>query len=795
MLLKEIRLAFRRIITDINYSIINLIGLTISISFSFLIYIYISDETSFDQHIPDADNIYRISSDFELSGHRDIYSNAPRPMGPALVDEFPSILAATKIMGYNGLQNHSGYIRSNEKTIHSPHLFAADSNFLKVFNLPLLEGNANGLHHPNTTLISEAMALKLFGKATGVIGEKIKLENEMTVEVSGVIKEQSQPTYLPFEVIVSYTTFYSTSESEIWWYGGHVYTYVRTQSDFDPELINENWQPFYDKYMKSTFDELNGTAKIIFQPLRKLYLSPEFIWEPYPHGSMGNIRIFASIAIFLLVVAGFNYINLSLSHSYYKQDEVWVRKVLGASKSNIVRQQLLESLILSFFTSLLSISLLSTIFPLFTDQLRHSYPFSFIKHPGMIAMIFGMSALLAIFSNIYPATYLARHFKYQGPSEKKIIIRRIFVTGQQVIAIVLIVCTLVVVDQINYLKNMDVGFDQNGLILVNIRDSKIKKNLDAFQHSVDNIAGVLGTTRIDETPRSGPNEFTYLIQNKNGEYVSNPSQTLEVGLNFLSTLGMELIAGRPFSREDHEYQGVIINSFLAEKLGYEFDEVIGVKIKFGEDDERSRSVIGVVKDFRMGSAQQMSQSMTLGYWATSNRHLMIRLQPGHEKEVLDLIRDEWLAFGSDLPFQYAYVSDEFDFLLEAENRLYSLLIIGSVLIIFISCLGLLGLTAHTVAHRTKEIGIRKVMGAGSIQLYLLILKDFFKTYLIALLIGLLIAWFIATWWLENYPVRVNFDMINYGITSFISFTIILLTLSFHAVKAIYANPAESLRDE
>ncbi len=793
MELRELKFATRKLIKDSNHTLINLIGLTISISFSFLIFLYVFEQSSYDKHIADAENIYRVSSDFHINGHQDIYSNSPRPMGKTLVEEFPSIIAATKIMGYNGLQIHSGFMWQNENHIKSDHLFVADSNFLKVFNLPLLQGDVRALHNPNSAIISKTTAKKLFGSEEPM-GQTIKLEDQSTAQVTGVFEDLPNASYMKFEVIVSYTTFYPGTDSEIWWYGGHVYTYIKTTSSFEPKIVQERWDDFFNKYMKPTFDELNGTANIILQPLLDLYLSEEFIWEPYPHGSETNIQTFTLIGIFLLLVAAFNYTNLSLSYAFHRQEEMRTKRILGANKIQIVKQNLTEAALTSVLIALLSISLVGTLLPIFNQFTEQVAPINLITTPSHSLIILGMSLMVTLAASVFPSFKIASMASDED-NPNNLTVRKIFVSGQLSIAVALIACTIIVVDQLSYLRRIDVGFDKENLVVLHINDRNLRKDLDAFQNKVKTISGVVDVTRIDEPPVTGANEFTYQLQSKSGTFVSNPSQTFEVGHDFFKTMGIDLIAGRPFRTEDTEYKGVIINEFLSDKMGYSPEEAIGAKMIFGEDDPIDRKVIGVAKDFRLGSVHDPDQAMTISLNEPRGRYLIIRLDEKNQQKTINKIKSEWSNFGSNLPFQYTVMTDDFGQLLARENRLFELLVIGSILIILISCLGLIGLVAHIVTQRTKEIGIRKVMGASSTHLYALLQKDFLKTYLIALAIGSVVAWFIGNSWLENYSYRIEMSGFPFATTAVISLLIILFTLSYHTFHIIKSNPIDSLRDE
>ena len=344
-------------------------------------------QLSYDKHLANADQIFRVSSDFVINGHRDIYANAPRPMGYTLQQEFPPVLAATKITGYNGLTTHTGYLQSGDKQILCEHLFAADSNFLKVFEIPMVSGGEDALRHANTAVISETLAMKLFN-STDVIGKQMELEDQSIVEITGVFQDHPQATYFKYEALVSYTTFFKSEQSEIWWYGGHVMTYLRTIPGFQPSDIYTNWDPFFRKYMKPTFDQLNGTANIILQPLTEIHLWEPYIWEPYPHGNLEELIIFGSIGLFLLLVACFNYTNLTLSQSCQRRSEVGIRKVLGANRTQLIRYRVLESLVIGWFASLLAISLLYAFNPVIEYLDSGVAPIDFLHQPFSILIIF-----------------------------------------------------------------------------------------------------------------------------------------------------------------------------------------------------------------------------------------------------------------------------------------------------------------------------------------------------------------------------------------------------------------------
>ena len=801
MNLNLLKISLRNLLKNRVYTFINLIGLTLGISFAFLIYVYVKHQKSYDKHIPEAENVYRISADFTISGRQHIYSNAPRPMGATLVDEYPGIEHAVKLFGYNGLRTHKGLLWNGDQFTHSNNAYVVDTSFFEVFQLPLIEGDpATALKAPGNIVIAKSIAQNLFGD-TSAIGKSILLEEGADVVVTGVFEDITKPTHLPFDVLISYQTYFNSNETEQWWYGAHVYTYVRTNSTFKPSDVNDNWQPFFDKYMKETFDDLNGTAEIIFQPITSVYLSEEYIWEPHPHGSAQNVYIFSIVGVFLLIVACFNYTNLSLSLSLIRSKEVGIRKFLGAGINSIRRQFLAESILTSLLAAVLSISFISVIFPTFNYLTQQNLSFSFIDRPTELITLLLLGILIGIISGIYPAFYISsfqvssvlKSVKIVMPKQH-ISIRKVLVVLQQVISIVLIICTLVVIDQLNFVREMDTGFTKKDLVFIDVRDSIIRNQLNVFEQDLRNIPEVINVSRSNDTPESGINEFSFEIENADGEFTLSSTQVMDVGLNFTETMEMQLLAGRSFTESDNDYKGVIINRYLAEKMGYTPEKAIGANIRFPDGDDEKRIIVGVVENVILGPATVPQQSLTLGYNRYHRAFLMVRIEDYNQQETLMTMQKLWEKYGSTFPFNYSFLDDQLDSLLGKEDSLYNLLVAASLLIIFISCLGIFGLVSYTAVQRTKEIGIRKVLGAKSITLFYVVIKEFLSSSFIALLIATGLAWYIGSEWLNNFAYRTQFEWNNVIVAGIISIVITLFTLSYHTLQVIKTNPVESLKE-
>ncbi len=786
---------------DRAYTFINIIGLTLGISFSFLIFLYVSYELSFDDHIDQSENVYRLAADFTLDGHRDIYSNVPRPIGAALVREYPGIKSSVRLVGYNGLQVHEGLIWDEEDYVTSKNAFVVDSSFFEVFRLPLIAGDSStALKEPKSIVISESMANNIFGGETA-LGKLLKLEEGEEAVVTGIFADIDKPTYLPFDILISYNTYFNYQYAADWWYGAHVYTYVRTTPEFKPSDVNNNWLPFFEKYMKQTFDRLNGTADVIFQPLTSLHLAPEYIWEPYAHGSLQNVYVFIVVGAFLLIVACFNYTNLALSKSLSRAKEVGVRKALGASKQSLSFQFISESVLTALIASLISISFIIAILPTFNQLVGQNLTLNFLDKPLTLLIILCIGVVVGIISGVYPAFHIssleaAKVLKggLTDSGSNNLSVRKGLVMFQQVISLSLIICTLVVIDQVVFARHRDIGFDKDNLVLIDLRDEAIRSKIKAFQQDVSNIAGVENVTRMNDTPMSGLNEFSYMVEKANGEFESIPTQLMEVSDNYLETMGIELLSGRTFIEADSNYKSVLINKYQANYLGYTTQEVVGARFRFPEDDEK-RTIIGVVNNFSMGSATDPLKSLTISYYNGGRRYMGIRVSNQNQAEVIEKIAMLWKSYEPTYPFEYTFMDEQLDSLLGKEDRLYNLLVFGSILIIFVSCLGLFGLVSFTALQRTKEIGIRKVLGANSFKLYYTLIHDFIKLSAMAFVIAAGFSWYFGTMWLDNFAFRTDFDWFNLIIAALASILITLITLSYHAQKVIKANPVDSLKEQ
>ncbi|MFY0689220.1 MAG: ABC transporter permease [Cyclobacteriaceae bacterium] len=786
------KIFLRKFLRHPSKYIFNLVGITLSLCFSYVIYSHISNELSYDEHHTNKNRVYRLTSDFTFEGQSDRYANTPRPVGAALVREYPGIVASVKIIGFNGLQNHSGYLNVNGSSIRSKQLFASEATFFEVFDQELISGTKDALKEPNSIVITQSLAKKLFGEAPPM-GQIITLEDNVKVEIKAVIKDSDNSTHLPFEALVSYSTYFDTENTEKWWFGGHVYTYVLTTETFNPKTVYNDWDTFHNKYFKSTLEPLNGQAKIIFQPVTDIHLAKPLIWEPYPHGNKSNLIIFGAIAIFLLVMACFNQINLSLSSTFKDMSHVATKKAFGARRSDLIKSDLIESAYMWLLGALHSIALLAALVPAFSQYFNLTASLERIGRHLWLLEIALIAVICSVIAAIVPAIINSRTSQYTLRSSAQYFFRsrRTITTLQQVLAFSIVTFTLVVFAQIQFVQNRDHGFESDNLLIINIEGIQFKNELTGLINDLRSHASINGVSLADETPLTGINEFTFQIQAPEGKFTSTPSQTIAVGDDYLSTMGLKLLAGRPLDKRDNHYRGVLINQRLADKHQIDINNFSKVRMRFNDNESTERWIVGVVENFSLGSAHEKTQGMAIGY-RDGKRNNLIVSAPSNE---LTRIKQIWNDNVDGYPMIYAYMTDELNLLHEAEVNLYHLLVIGCFMIILIAMLGQIGLSVDLAMKRSKEIAIRKVCGANNSSLVVLMFKGFMINMAVTILIGSGVAWYLSNQWLNNFHYRLEFNFQWVFIAGLISILPIVGVTFIHTLKISQSNPAVSLKFE
>ncbi len=799
MLKNLLVIAVRSLTKRMSYSVLNIAGLATGMAFAFLLWIYISHQHSYDRHFTNARNIYRVNIDCNMNGKRDVYSNVPQPVARALKNDYPFIEETLRV----GLTNHTGVIEYEGKRIKSEELLIAEASIFQFFDREFFSGIAHqALIEPNSIVISESLAYKIFG-SLDVIGKTVLFPQEKKIlKVTGVMKDEFRPSHLPMEAVISWATF---PEYELdWWYGAHTYTYISLTEGSSVKNLSDQMPSFFTKYMKPTFDEFSGTGRIFFQPLTDIYLSEEYVWEPYPHGSRGNVMALSLVAAFLIVFAIINYINMATARAVERAAEVGIRKVLGSTRSFLWLQFFSESMILALFSGVIALALSWTLLPYFnhlTDLSLSSRSFFEWKN---VAMLSFLAAAIGLFAGMFPAFYLSSvealkivkgRFASSGQGE---FLRKALVTTQFLIAALLIAGIWIVYQQIGFIKSKEIGFEKENLVNIRIpEDSSLEQGLPFFINEVKRLPEVVSATLTNVDMHKEANSFSPVLRNEDGSTFRMGADLIQVDADFIETIGASIIEGRNFrenSRAEQE-SAVLINEAAAKKFGWSEKALEGTFAGWTFEEPANRKVIGVVKDFHLGVSYQLVHPtiILLSYGGGSN--LYLRIQGDEIRRTISRIETNWSKSFPNHKMEFSFVDENLASLYHREQKFLSLLAALCVIILFIASLGVIGLISYTTLQKRKEIAIRKVLGSSFQSILTLLSGKFIRLLLIANLMALPLSWYLLQLWLNNFAYRIEISPIPFVIAFFSCLVFTACSLLFHTVRAAKRNPIDALKYE
>ncbi len=800
MLAHILKTSFSHLRKNRSYALLNVLGLSLGIACVFLISLYLRNETSYDQHFTNADQIYRLGVEYTFDDKVDQFANGPRPLAKTLHDEFPQVQAHTRIVGVNGLFTHSALLKTAEGLVKTEQAFYADSTYFQVFEHKFITGNpASALNNPNSLVVSDKLALKLFN-SLDVLGKTLKIDNQLEVQITGVFREDDHPTHLPVEALVSWVHDARPGEDERW-LGWHTYSYIRLTETATIDDISSGLPALYEKFMKPTFDQVGGTAKILTQPLTSIHLESDLQWEAYSNGNKTTVYVFMTVAIFIVVLISINYTNLATAQALQRFREIGIRKILGSSRKLILLQLVVDSFITTLIATLLSLILILISLPFFADitgiLLEASVVFSRSSNLLLLGVLW---ILVSTVSGIYPAFYISR-FQPQDAVQGQYhtgTIRKVLVGIQFFIAIALLFATSTVIRQTDYVLSKDLGFDRENTMVVQVRDTSLQKRLESLKNEWLSISGVSDAATTSSFPGEALVQVLLDIKEPDGSYNGTGVEFMEVSPEFPETLGMTVVAGRTFDRSmaTDLTQSLMINEAAAEVLGG-VQQAIGRKFGVGTDSLGAPidyDIIGVVKDFHTISLQAAIQPVVI-FPTEENSAILLKVNSNQSRQVLGQLETAWTDLNSQFPFEYTFLDDGFISLHSKEADLQKLLTYFSVLIVFIACLGLIGLVSYTIKRKARELTIRKVIGSPNSALIRLILNNQLPSVLIAVVIAIPVAWYVMLQWLENFAYHTQLQWTQALLVALIIVATALLTMSYHVLKATRVNPTKVLRHE
>jgi putative ABC transport system permease protein len=791
MLKNYLKIAWRNLMKNKVFSFINILGLTIGITVCMMIFLFIMNEFSFDKFHKQGKNIYRVMRGFDISKSRVPYLSGP--YATALLNDFPNeIKKAVRVMPSNGLVSF-GDISFNEKK-----LYIVDDGFFSMFSFPLVKGNASTvLKDPASVVLTETTAKKYFGKQDPT-GKVIEIDKYRRLKVTGIAKDVPSNSHLNFDLVMPLSNYYNQDWFKVWINNNH-FVYVLLDEHTDKAQLEKRFPQFMQKYMGKEMARMGAHFDLALTPLQDIYFEPASAFDNVKHGDKTVVYIFLSVAVLILVIACINFMNLSTIRAVERSKEVGLRKVMGALRNHLVWQFIGESILLTVISCILSIGLLELLMPLYNQLLGYSLTVTWSALPIYLFLL-GVIIAVGFLAGSYPAFFLSAFSPIQALKGKLqfgkggSLFRQALVVVQFSISVLLIIGTIVILTQMKYVKNKELGYSKEQTVIVPIDNNDMYDHRNTFKNELQNNSNIASVSLMSGEPGGFFDIHTFEAEGQRDQ--SWKSRTEFADFEYVKTLGLKIIAGRDFSAQyaTDSTDAVLINRTAATKLGFTPEEAVGKWIKNTVRDSARRRVIGVVEDFNFLSLKENMDALIISP-SEDKRVAVIKTKSGNIQSAIKSIKDVYNKVAPVYPFEYSFLDQKFDELYKADIRQQSILSVFSGLAIFIACLGLFGLASFTAAKRTKEIGVRKVLGSSTENIVMLLSKDLLKPVLIATLIAIPAGYFAMTNWLQNFAYRTPLHWWVFVLAAVITFTIALFTVCIKAVKASLANPATSLRTE
>ena len=793
MIKNYLRVAFRNLWRHKGFSLLNIIGLTVGMTAFFLVFLYVTFELSYDSFYSNADRVYRIVADLKTPAGTE-HSNAPPvPTAVHMADYLPEVQSATRVsLGDNWM-----VIRDNE-VFETDGVASGDSTFFQVFNLPFVKGDPRtALAHPNDIVLSESTAKKFFGNANPM-GKVLTLTRiKFPGTVTGVMKDIPENSHLKISMIMSSSTTQLQGPSlDSSWNDYYLNSYVLLKPGASAASLQAKLPGYLAKMASPALFRNRQVPTLQLEPVRDIYLYSTR--DDSKTGHITNVIIFSIIGAFIVLIAGINFVNLTTARSVERAKEVGIRKVVGAGKWMLAGQFIGESIILCLIAYVLAVGLSALMLPLFNQLAGKEVSVGIFAQPRYLAILLAIAVLIGFFAGLYPALVLSSFRPVAvlkgkfSTGTRGIVLRKGLVIVQFTIAIGLMIATLVVYFQLSYMRNQDLGFSKEQKLVMDTRDDSAKL---AFKQVLYSIPGVLSNTLASNVPGMFDFRQGCQIENQRGEMQPANLVVYFGDYDYLSQMGMKIATGRDFSRafRTDSSQAMIINETAVKELGYTSPEqAIGKRFnQFGQ----SGMIIGVVRDFHLRSLQDPIRGLTIRVEPRICDLICATIDGHRVPQTLAAVEAKWKQILPSRPFSYFFLDEFFDRQYRSEQHFGQLFLNFAVLAIFISCLGLMGLAAYSTVQRTKEIGVRKVVGASVGNIVYLLSRDFLVLVGWAFLVAAPLSWFFVNGWLSGFAYRIGSYWWIFVLAGVTALAIALATVSWQAIRAALVNPVKSLRSE
>jgi len=792
------RIALRNLRKDKWYSFLNILGLTIGITFSLFLIFYVTDELSYDRYNKNADRIYRINSYIHEKDKNTNWAITQLPLGPQLKKDYPEV---EEMVRFNSRERT--LFKNGENSFYETKIFYVDSTIFSVFSYKFLQGNAStALKAPFDIVITRSLADKYFGKHEYAIGKTLKTVYD-TYKVTGVIEDVPENSHIRFDMLIAMSTILKNmplQDGQQNWGNFSYYTYLLLKPGTNINAFNKKLDIVYKKFVEPFFKQFEVSMRYDVQNITSIHLHSNLQMEPEELGSMSYIWIFSSVAFFMLLIACINYMNLTTARSARRAKEIGIRKVTGSSKEQLISQFLSESLITAFIAVFLSVCLVIILLPLFNSLSGKEFTVATLFKPLNIGLLIAVTFFTGLVGGSYPAFYLSS-FKpvniLKGSLSKasaNVNLRRTLVVLQFSIAMVMLICTWVVYSQLNYVRQKDLGFDKNQVMTVIVNTGQDERSkIFAMNNELRGLQGIKQVGTANSYPgNSNINLNLFVVETKNGN-VNKAVECYNADEHFFDVLGIKIIKGRNFSSLADTLHSIVVNQSMADYFGW--DEPLGKRLKFpGDTSNNYLEVIGVFKDFHQKSLYNPIAPLLLFYGPNSNM-IQIKINTSNIHNSIAKTESVWKKYFPQLPFEYKFLDQDFNSQYAADQKRGKIFAAFSILTIIITCLGLLGLTAFTTQQKQKEISIRRVMGASILQVVTLITKNYLWLALISAFIAFPIAWYFMNKWLQIFPYNTGLSFVPFIVSAFIIVITATATAMFYSAKAALSSPAENLRSE
>lgn len=801
MYLQFFKTACRIFVRERFYSLFNVMGLSIGLTVALIIMLYLQDDLTYDRVHKNAKNIYRVNSIYTSSGKENKFALSPVPFGPKIQEEYPEIRAFARIIHIKQLIYKYG---KESFTIEG--IIAADSSAFEIFTHQFILGDpATCFRSPNSIVLTEEIA-KIIFKDKNPVGENLILNKTDVFQVTGVIRDLPDNVHLRYKALVPFKKFYPDQDiNNSSFFNISVYTYVLFPDDYDPQQFYGKFPAFYDKYIAKRAEIVNQQYRAVIQPLLSIHFSKEWQYD-LPNGNKTYIYAFLVIGLLVLSLACINFLNMTTARAERRHREIATKKILGSTRSELIFQFLGESVLMAILAIVVAFGILHLILEytsfnqLIDKNLKVDLAHNTLFLNGALLLTIFTGAL----SGLYPAFYfsntqpLSTLQNKKGSASSARIFRKVLVVFQMIISVAIIICTLAVDRQIEFIRTRDLGINKENLLILPLRDTLIANHFSTFKEKLIQNSNVLSVSSSHNLPAGSMANNIYRAETENGMEENN-FFTLWASYDFIQTMGMTLLQGRDFDREiptDHR-SGFIINEKVAERMNWA--EPLGKRLQqnFGDDGipYYDGVVIGVVKDFNFASLHNAIEPMVLRLQDRAAHQALIKMNGKNIAQTMNFIKETWNSMSTEFPTDYKFLDEKFDELYKKDRQQNVLIRAFSWICILISCLGLLSLSSYITGKRTKEIVLRKLLGASVIRITFMLYREILILLFIASVIAIPLAYWLSSMLLHDFVYRAEFSIYVYLITLAGAIFLAVGTVSYHSLKASNSNPAQILQFE